>query len=547
MTAPAARSRKPATETARTAGPSLRLAAIDIGSNSIHMIVAQADADGAVTTLWRLKEPVGLGRISFPSKNLSVEAINRALVVLGRFKQAAQQRQCEKIVAVATSAVREAENGGDLIERVKRELGLYVKVVSARDEARLIYLAVRHALDLRSQPHLIVDIGGGSVEFIIGDEHRAAMLESRKLGAARMTARFVRSDPISKEDRRALSRHYERELAPLIETIRAHRPVRVIGTSGTLENIAAMCGGGDWRDTGGGSFRGEPRAREEKAITGIIDRKPLQKLVQRLIESDSSQRAGIRGLDDQRKEQIVSGAMLVNELFERLNLKRMVVCGSALREGILLDYLSRHMPDLAIRREVPDPRRRSVIDLARRCDWHKTHSEQVTRLCLMLFDDLRSLHGLGAIDRELIEYAALLHDIGWHIAGKGHHKHSMYLIANGDLRSFAPEEVQIIANIARYHRKRPPTRDHDDYSALSSRARRVVDVGAALLRIADGLDRSHASVVKLLQCRRDEKKVRVILHTRGDAQLEIWGARRKRDWFEKIFARKIEFTAAVRK
>lgn len=577
MTKPAARSRKTAPHVAGDPGPSIRLAAIDIGSNSIHMIVAQADADGAVTTLWRMKEPVGLGRISFPSKNLSAEAVNRAVAVLARFKQAAQQRSCEKVIAVATSAVREAENGGDLIQRVKRELGLYVKVVSAREEARLIYLAVRHALDLRDRPHLIVDIGGGSVEFVVGDQHKAHVLESRKLGAARMTAKFVRSDPISPDERKALHRQYERELAPLLEQVRRLKPARAIGTSGTLENLAAMCGGtaadaaAQARSDGGGSFTGRRRPRGGSSgsgssggtasggdapgdgpaspgpITGVIERKPLDKLVGRLVESTSKQRASIRGLDDQRKDQVVAGALLVKELFDRLDLKRIYVCGAALREGILLDYLARHMPDLAIRREVPDPRRRSVIDLARRCDWHRAHSEQVTRLCLSLFDELRPLHGLGPIDRELIEYAALLHDIGWHIAGRGHHKHSMYLISHGHLRNFEPEEVQVIANIARYHRKRPPTKEHEAYAALSSRARRVVDVGAALLRVADGLDRSHASAVRSLACRRDDKRVRVILTPRGDVQLEIWGARQKREWFEEVFGRKIEFVTAVKR
>ncbi|MCS7032717.1 MAG: Ppx/GppA family phosphatase, partial [Phycisphaerae bacterium] len=493
---------------------SLRLAAIDIGSNSVHMIVAQADADGGVTTLWRMKEPVGLGRISFPSKNLSREAIERALTVLGRFKQAAQQRQCEKIIAVATSAVREAHNGGDLIERIRRELGLHVRVVTARDEARLIYTAVRHALKLKSRPHLIVDIGGGSVEFIVGDQQRATILESRKLGAARMTAQFVHTDPISKEERKALQRHYERELAPLFDEIRKARPVRVIGTSGTLENIAAMCG----------DHRGNP---DGDGLSGTIERQKFEKQLERLIRSDAQQRARMRGLDDQRKEQIVAGMLLVDEIFRQTKAKRIEICPAALREGILLDYLSRHMPDLAIRREVPDPRRRSVLDLARRCDWHRSHSEQVARLCLRLFDELKSLHGLGPIERELIEYAALLHDIGWHIASRAHHKHSMYLISHGDLKNFTDEEVQIIANIARYHRKSPPRKSHEAYRLLPERARRVVDVGAALLRVADGLDRSHAGTVRALDCRFDDQKIVCRLETRADAELEIWGARRK--------------------
>ncbi len=511
---------------------SLRLAAIDVGSNSIHMIVAQADSDGGITTLWRLKEPVGLGRLSFPSRRLTAEAMNRAISVLERFQKAARRRRAEKIVAVATSAVREAENGGDLIERVRRQLGLYIRVVSARDEARLIYLAVRHAMPLRSQPHLMIDIGGGSVEFVVGDDKQASLLESRKLGAARMTAQFVKSDPISDSDHQHLLKHYDKELTPLVEQIEALRPVKVIGTSGTLENLATMCGS---EPSHNGNAANHPQ---------IIERGRLEKLQAELLESRSKDRAKIRGLDDQRKDQIVAGAVLVNELFRRLRLKRIEICPSALREGILLDYLSRHLPDLAIRRQLPDPRRRSVMDLARRSDWHKTHSEQVARICMKLFDELTLLHGMSAAERELIEYGALLHDIGWHIGREKHHKHSMYLILNGDLKNFSDDEIKVVANIARYHRKATPKDSHDAYASLSSRMRRIVDVGAALLRLSDGLDRSHSSVIQDLRCKIENRKVKCVLTAKSDAELEIWGARRKRDWFEEVFGRSISFELA---
>ncbi|MGH7215390.1 MAG: HD domain-containing protein, partial [Tepidisphaeraceae bacterium] len=507
---------------------SLRLAAIDVGSNSIHMIVAQADTDGAVTTLWRMKEPVGLGRMSFPSGRLSREAMDRAISVLGRFRQAAQQRQCEKIVAVATSAVREAHNGGDLIERAKRELGLYVRVVTAREEARLIYLAVRHALRLRREPHLVVDIGGGSVEFIVGDDQSTMLLESRKLGAARMTAKFVKSDPISERELAALRRHLAADLDPLCKSIRSHRPTKFIGTSGTLENIAAMTGGSGGGEPNGNGYGMTGATGPER----VIERGRFEKLHESLVSSRSKDRARLRGLDDGRKDQIVAGAVLVHELFERLSFNRIQICGSALREGILLDYLNRHLPDLQIRREVPDPRRRSVIDLARRCNWHKTHSEHVARLCLRLFDELKPLHKLGAIERELIEYGAMLHDIGWHIARPKHHRHSQYLILHGDLKNFTDEEIQVIANIARYHRKAPPKRSHEGYRTLPPHARRVVKVGAALLRLADGLDRSQSQVIQDLRCRVNGKGVKCSLAARSDAELELWGARRKRALFE---------------
>ena len=505
-------------------GPEFRIAAIDVGSNSLHMVVAQADPDGSVTTLWRMKEMVGLGRISFPSRQLSADAMDRAISTLRRFQQAARARGCEKILAVATSAVREAENGGDFLRRARRELGMGVKVVSARDEARLIYLGVRHAVELGTRPHFILDIGGGSVEFIVADRTKAALLESRKLGAARMTAQFVSTDPISPADLKALLAHYEKELAPVCDSILALKPVAALGTSGTMENLSAMCAAMDKREN-----------------SGIVERDSLSRLLTKLIESRSKDRAAMSGLDDQRKDQVIAGALLVGELLRRLNLSEIRLCKSALREGIMLEYLNRHLPDLQIRRNVPDPRRRSVLDLARRCDWHQSHSEQVARLAADLFDCTKTLHGLGTEHRELIEYAAMLHDIGWHIAREGHHKHSQYLILHGDLKNFSREEIRIIANITRYHRKSPPKMSHKHFSALSANARKVVRVGAALLRIADGLDRSHSNVITGLSCQITRKRVEITLKARGDAELELWGARSKRDFFAAVFSKSLRF------
>lgn len=513
----------------------IRLAAIDVGSNSIHMVIAQVDADGGVTTLWRLKEMVGLGRISFPSRRLSMEAMDRAVAALRRFQQETQRRQCEKVIAVATSAVREAENGGDFVERVRRELRLPLRVISAREEARLIYLGVRHEMDWsgpRDGTALIVDVGGGSVEFIVADGGKPALLESRKLGAARMTARYVKSDRIQEDELKALLKHYDTELAPLCERIVALRPRLAIGTSGTMETLAAMCKG-----VGGGNRNGDMPQRP--GVVGWIEAKALSRVVSRLLESRSKDRARMEGLDDKRQDQIIAGALLVHELFRRLNLDDMALCRAAMREGILVDYISRHLPDLRVHREVPDPRRRSILDLARRCDWRQEHSEHVAALAMQLFDSLRSLHGLSRRDRELIEYACLLHDIGWHVAAKGHHKHSMYLILHGGLKGFSGEEINIIANIARYHRKSEPADVHEPFAELSAQSKSVVRTGAALLRIADGLDRTHSSVVKHVRARVDKNKVRLVLEGRSDMELELWAARRKMRLFTDVFDRSL--------
>ncbi len=513
------------------AAQSLRIAAIDIGSNSIHMIMTQVEPDGGLVVLARMKEMTGLAAAAFPKRLLPRDSIERAIAVLGRFKQAALGQRCEKIRCVATSAVRESTNGGDFLQRIKDELNLNAKIISGREEARLIYLGVRHSVQLTGHT-LILDIGGGSAEFIVGDAHQASVLESRKLGASRMTTQFVKSDPISDEDVAAIRAHYERELSSVSEQILRHNPTRAIGTSGTLEAVALL--------TAAQANDGNSNGKDD----AVIERGPFQQLLELLLKSSAEQREKMPELDPHRRKQIVAGALLVDELFRRLKLKKIEITKSALREGIVVDYLARNVPEMTIRHRIPEPRRRSIIGLARRCAWHKSHSEHVAKLCLNLFDQLRSLHGLDNKARELIEYGALLHDIGWHIAQSSHHKHSMYLILNGDLEGFTPEEIQIIANIARYHRKSAPKKKHAAFQKLPPEARRIVCVGAAILRLADGLDRSHASVVDSVRCRTTAGHVKCNIVTRLDAQLEIWGANRKREMFESVLQRPIQFELA---
>jgi exopolyphosphatase/guanosine-5'-triphosphate,3'-diphosphate pyrophosphatase len=528
---PPRRSRSVPPDAAAAAGE-LRLAAIDVGSNSIHAVVAQVDAAGGLSVLWRGKEMVGLGRASFPSHRLSKVSMERALITLRRYVSEARRWQCECLVAIATSAVREAHNGGDFIERVRGELGLHLRVISAREEARLIYLGVRHGMELRNGPHLIVDVGGGSVEFVVADAERPLLLESRKLGAARMTAKFVKSDPVEPREIRALLSHYDRELSPLVEQIRRLGVVRVVGTSGTIDNLIDMA-----------AARRPPESDGVSGGERVLTRQGLKAVLGGLLESRSAERAKLPGLDERRKDQVIAGALLVDELFRRLEIDRMGLCRSALREGILVDYLSRHRPELEVRREVADPRRRAVFDLGRRCHWQRDHAEQVARLCVRLFDALRPLHGLGRGERELIEYGALLHDIGFLIGQAGHHKHGLYLILNGGLRPFTRDEVRTIGNVARYHRRAAPSARHKHFAALSKRLRRAVEVGAALLRIADGLDRTSCAAVADLVVRVRPERVDVVVESRGDAELELWSARSRSKLFKKVFGRGVTFAA----
>lgn len=507
------------------ANDDLRVAAMDVGSNSIHMIVSQVDPNGGLSTLWRVKEMVGLGRLSFPSHRLTKVAMDRAVITINRFLAEARRFGCERVLAVATSAVREAHNGGEFIERVRRELGVHLRVVSARDEARLIYLGVRQALDLSKGPNLIIDVGGGSVELIVADKEKALLLESRKLGAARMTARFIKADPPDAKEVKSLLSYYDRELASVLESVRALKPVRVIATSGANENLAAMAAA-----LAADEKVDEPGGFTKQGITAVTEK---------LLASTSDQRAGFAGLDDKRRDQILSAALLMREIVDKLDIPRVELCRSALREGIVADYLSRHRPELETRREVPNPRRRAVMDLGRRSHWQYEHAQQVAKITLQLFDSLRPLHGLTRKQRELIEYGALLHDIGAVIGRTKHHKHSAYLIRNGELKPFSKKEIDIIASIARFHRKSPPSEANQTYAELPKKARRVVDVGTALLRIADGLDRTNCSVVDEVHTRTRVDRVEIIVTSKTDAELEIWSAQSRGELFSMVFGRAI--------
>lgn len=504
----------------------LRLAAIDVGSNSIHMVIAQVDADGGVTTLWRMKEMVGLGRSSFPSHRLSTQAMSRAMVTLSRFTNVALRRGAEQILAVATSAVREAENGIEFIDRVRSEIGVSIRIVSAREEAKLIYLGVRHSLQNRRGRYLIVDIGGGSVEMIVADEDKPLLLESRKLGSARMTAMFLHADPPKPLEIARLLHHYEQELDPLLRRIRHMGIKRIIGSSGTLENLALMA-----RD-GKAPPVGEPLQLAASAA---------ERLTEKLMHLTAHQRVRIEGLDEKRQDQILAGALLASHILTQLDHKCLTLSSAALREGVVLEYVSRHLPELQIRKTIPDPRRRSVLDLARKCDWNQLHSLHVTKLALDVFDALRPVHKLASAERELLQFAGMLHDIGWHISDDSHHKHSMYLVLNGGLKGFAPREINIIANIARYHRRSLPKPTHEAYVSLSRADRRIVDTCASILRMVDAMDRSHARLVEALRCRVDKQRILIIPVAKGDIELELWAARRRTDFFEKAFHRKVEF------
>ncbi|MCX6178502.1 MAG: Ppx/GppA phosphatase family protein [Chlorobiales bacterium] len=509
----------------------LRVAAIDLGTNSFHMIIVEESKGKGIVEIDRVKDMICIGRGSISTKMLNEEAMRSGIAALKNFLVLAAHHGVakENVIAFATSAIREAKNRVDFIQRIREETGLKVKVISGREEAEYIYYGVRNAVKINKSFDLLFDIGGGSVEFIIANNKGVQLLESRKIGVARMFERFVFSDPIARYDIKMLEQFFLAEMVSAVEKAAELKVTRAIASSGTAQNIARMiC-----------SMNG--RENNISLNNSVFTRKEFQALYKAVIPLNSVERRQFTGLDANRVDLIVPGLILVDMIFRLFNLSEIVVSDYALREGMVLHYLKDRLNagsgqendfELDIRKE-------SVYELGFRCDWDRENSEHVASLALQLFDGLASLHNLGEPYRELLEYASLLHNIGAFISISSHHKHSQYIIINGELRGFSPMEVELIAHVARYHRKSPPSEKHAAYNALKPVYKRAVDVLSGILRLANGLERGHRQNILNVNVTVKENVITLHLKPRFEPDIEIWAAEQLKSWMETVLQKTI--------
>jgi exopolyphosphatase/guanosine-5'-triphosphate,3'-diphosphate pyrophosphatase len=509
----------------------LKIAAIDLGSNSFHMVVVETLRGGAFRVIGTDKEMVRLGARTLARGKLPASAMTRGLEALRKYKRLAASAGAEKILAVATSAIREATNGEDFLERVGTELDIWPRTVAGDEEARLIYLAVLHSVHLEGRRALVVDIGGGSVELAVGGGKGMEYGVCEKLGVLRTTEEFVKSDPLSAKDEARLVKHVQKTLGPHRARLRASGFECAVGTSGTILAVGAL------------ALQRAGEAVPEPLHHVKVTAEQIHAARKWLVSTDLKTRLKTPGLDESRADIIVAGAVVIDTILQELGGRELILCQWALREGILLDYIHGHKRSLARAEAYPDVRRRSVVSLAERCQWHEKHARKVAELALALFDGTARRHGLGDAERALLEYAALLHDIGHHIAYLNHHKHTYYLIKNGELRGFTPLEVEMVANIARYHRRGRPRRKHPEFGALSRAERRTVEVLAGHLRLADSLDRSHRQIVRGLEVIGRGDTLRVKCDVTADPALEIWAAPRRAELLERTLGVKIKVEA----
>jgi exopolyphosphatase/guanosine-5'-triphosphate,3'-diphosphate pyrophosphatase len=504
----------------------LRLAAIDIGTNSVHMIVVRVRPDFSFEVVDREKEMVRLGAGGLDGKKLTPEAMGAALQALSKFARLAQSHQVDEILAVATSATREAENGGAFLRAIERRTGIRARLITGTEEARLIHLAAVYGVDT-PKPAVVIDIGGGSVEITLGSGSHVEFARSFKIGVIRLTERFVDSDPISSRDERKMVEFIREQVDRYLGHIVENGFDRVIGTSGTILSLGTVATAID-------------RGSAPQEVRNLrVPAKSLRRLRKSAVEMDLEERMRLPGLDPRRADLMVAGAVLLDTLLKKLGAEEITLCDLALREGVLLDYIHGHRKDIARIDKYPDVRRRSVIELAERCAWEADHSRQVAAIALTLFDYTKRIHNLGDREREWLEYASLLHDIGNHISYEKHHRHSYYLVKNGDLRGFEPEEINVIALLTRYHRRATPKRGHIGVIDLDKDARRTLAILSAFLRLAETLDRSRHGVIRGLEVRERLGEIRIKVQAVGDAELEVWAAHKQARALEEALGRRV--------
>ena len=500
----------------------MRLAAIDVGSNSVHMVIADVRRDGHFEVIDRVKEMVRLGRNTFTSGKLGRESMDLAVRALKNFARLAKVRRVDRIRAVATSAVREAQNGESFIARIRRETRLKVEIISGAEEAQFIFNAARHALGLEGGPYLLIDVGGGSVELVLVRDGEALWMASLPLGVARLTERFFTSDPPAPADVRKLEDHLHRKLDALLRKARRAGVVRAIGTSGTINALVAMAR--------------VAREGEQDRLHGLsIPATDVTLLRNRLLRV-ADERAEFPGADPKRADLMPAAVVLADFVLEHAGAPELVACTWALREGILLSMVN----GSARGRGAIEARRRSVSALARRFGALNGHGPQVARLALKIFDAAAPALKVGPQTRELLEHAALLHDIGRVIDHDRHNRHTYYLVKNAELLGFDPLEIEIIAQAARGHRKPSARLDSPEFRALSPAKRHLVRSMAAILRLADALDRSHFSVVKDIHVRRSPDRFNITVDAAGgQADLELWTCERRSDLLSRLLNREI--------
>ncbi|NJN68740.1 MAG: Ppx/GppA family phosphatase, partial [Chloroflexaceae bacterium] len=493
-----------------------RVGIIDLGSNTTRLMVIAYMPHHSFRLVDEVSSPVRLAEGVGDDQHLQPLPMQRAIEVLRMFHTFCQSTRVQHLLAVGTSAVREAANQVEFLERLQRETGLPLRVLSGKEEAYYGYLGVVNSTTITHG--YVIDIGGGSTEVTEVYERGFSRSFSQQVGTVRLLERFVQSDPIGKHDFRMLEQGTADAFADL-NWLQASPGSMLVGIGGTIRNLARI----DQKR------RHYPLGRVHHYILTLAS---LESIIGLLRRSDATKRAAIPGLNRERADIILPGAMILRQLMHQGNFDAVLVSGSGLREGLFYEHFLKELPSPL----VPDVRRFSVNNLAHLCTYEAEHVNRVTELTLSLFDQFHPWHGYGAWERELLAYAATLHDIGVQVGYYDHHKHSAYLVVNAALNGFSHREIALLALLVKLHRK--GSVDTREYQAVLNHddGERAARLGS-FLRIAEYLERSKSQVVQGVRVDLEAEPIRVFVQATGDATVEIWAANERANLFRSAFGR----------
>ncbi len=498
----------------------LRVAAIDAGSNAIRFVAAEFDGPDRFRQLAFERVPVRLGRGAFLTGRLAEPAMEAAAAAFRGFRGRLDELGIEAVRAVATSAVRESRNGPDLVARIREASGIELGLISGGEEARLVWSAVRTRIDLGSRKWMLVDLGGGSVEVSLADDTGITWSESHTMGSVRLIEELEGADDAPGHFSRLLAEYASALRIPA--AARHWTPVDLIATGGNIEVLADLAG-----ETPG------------EGAVGRLSRVALADVIRRLSELSPRERVARLGLREDRADVILPAAIVYDRVAELAGAETILVPRVGVKEGVLLDLVQEMTIDRGFARGERIVRE-GALTLGRRYLFDEAHAAHVCDLALSLFDQLRELHGLPGSDRRLLIAAAILHDIGQHVSYRKHHKHSLYLILHSEIPGLSPAELRLVALVARYHRRADPDPSHYLYGDLSGEDRERVRRLAALLRVADSLDREHLQRIRGARARVEGGAMRLELEGEGAHRLERWALRRKGSLFGRVFGLEIE-------
>ena len=495
----------------------LRLAAVDVGSNAIRFLAAEFSALGAYEVLEEERVAVRLGHDVFLTGRLTPEAVDAAVQAIARFRARMEALGTTHYRAVATSATRESRNGADLVARVRKEAEIELEVITGQEEARLVYLTIAHRVALGDDKWITVDVGGGSVEVSLVDANGILWSESHVMGSVRLLEELSTSGDEDPRFQRLL-REYAATLQ--IPVIAQHwKPRGTIATGGNAEALARLAG----HEVNRGTVAAVP-LKMLRAVVDMLGKLSYRERVEKL------------GLREDRADVIVPAGLIYERVATVARAEQVLVPAVGLKDGVLIDLAE----DLASHEAHEDRKDRQAVAgslaLGRRYLFDEAHALQVSKLAGSLFDQLQKVHRMGPAERRMLLAAAVLHDIGAFVGYKKHHKHSLYLIANSEVPELTQRETEIVANLARYHRKGLPAEHHEAFTVLPTDDRDRVVKLASILRIADALDREHLQAVRGVTAKVTRGgRLKLDLDADGDLLLERWALRRKADLFAATF------------